>query len=135
MNHTAFQELLASLRQAGSIRRGTRRPARTTTFKPTDVTSTQIVRHVELAPQNRLDAVAHLAPRFFREVVGLDYADVLVTDDSDLRDFADTTGDRSAEVRVMLDRLERHYRVDGRVAGSTRIVALLEFLDASGITV
>ena len=37
MKDTAFQELLASVRQAGAIRRGTRRPARTTTFAPTDV--------------------------------------------------------------------------------------------------
>ena len=88
----------------------------------------QAPRHVELAPQNRLDAVAHLAPRFFREVVGWDYEDVLVTDASDLRDFADTTGDRAAEVAAMLDRLETHYRIDGRLAGSMQIVALLEFL-------
>lgn len=37
MKDTAFQELLASVRQAGAIRRGTRRSARTTTFQPTDV--------------------------------------------------------------------------------------------------
>ena len=37
MKDTAFHELLASVRQAGAIRRGTRRPARTTTFEPTDV--------------------------------------------------------------------------------------------------
>ncbi len=91
-------------------------------------------RRVELAPQNRLDAVAHLAPRFFREVLGWDYADVLVTDESELRDFADTTGDRSVEVAAMLDRIETHYRIDGRLAGSVRIVALLEFLASNGIT-
>jgi len=38
MKDTASQELLASVRQAGAIRRGTRRPARTTTFQPTDGT-------------------------------------------------------------------------------------------------
>lgn len=37
MKAEAFQELLASVRQAGRIRRGTRRPSRTTTFRPTDV--------------------------------------------------------------------------------------------------
>ena len=41
MKDTAFQELLTSVRQAGQIRRGTRRPSRTTTFHPTDV---QVVR-------------------------------------------------------------------------------------------
>jgi len=91
-------------------------------------------RHFELAQQNRLDAVAHLAPRFFREVLGWDYADVLVTDESDLRDFADTTGNRDVEVAAMLDRIKTHYRIDGRLAGSTRIVALLEFLASNGMT-
>jgi len=33
----AFQTLLTSVRQAGQIRRGTRRPARATVFNPTDV--------------------------------------------------------------------------------------------------
>ena len=37
MKETAFQELLTSVRQAGQIRRGTRRPSRTTVFHPTDV--------------------------------------------------------------------------------------------------
>ena len=37
MKEAAFQELLTSVRQAGQIRRGTRRPSRTTTFEPTDV--------------------------------------------------------------------------------------------------
>ena len=94
----------------------------------------QAPRHFELAQQNRLDAVAHLAPRFFREVLGWDYAEVLVTDESDLRDFADTTGNRDVEVAAMLDRIKTHYRIDGRLAGSTRIVALLEFLASNGMT-
>src|SRR5882672_7692234 len=37
MKREAFEELLTSVRQAGEIRRGTRRPSRTTTFRPTDV--------------------------------------------------------------------------------------------------
>ena len=37
MKGAAFQDLLTSVRQAGQIRRGTRRPLRTTTFRPTDV--------------------------------------------------------------------------------------------------
>lgn len=37
MKEAAFQELLASVRQAGRIRRGTLKPARTTVFRPTDV--------------------------------------------------------------------------------------------------
>ncbi len=37
MNEAAFRELLTSVRQAGAIRRGERRAARTTVFRPTDV--------------------------------------------------------------------------------------------------
>ena len=37
MKDKAFQELVASVRQAGRIRRGTLKPARTTVFRPTDV--------------------------------------------------------------------------------------------------
>lgn len=37
MKAAAFQELLTSVRQAGAIRRGTRKPARTTAFRPADV--------------------------------------------------------------------------------------------------
>ena len=37
MKEAAFKELMASVRQAGRIRRGTRKPSRTFTFRPTDV--------------------------------------------------------------------------------------------------
>ena len=37
MKAEAFEELLTSVRQLGAIRRGERKPSRTTTFKPTDV--------------------------------------------------------------------------------------------------
>ena len=37
MKAEAFEELLASVRQLGEIRRGERRPSRSRTFKPTDV--------------------------------------------------------------------------------------------------
>ena len=95
---------------------------------------TKTPRHFELAAQNRLDAVADLAPRFFREVVGWEFTEVLLTDDSDLGDFADTTGNRDLEVAEMLDRVETHYGINGRLAGSTRIVDLLEFLASNRVT-
>ena len=88
---------------------------------------------VVLAPRDRLAAVESLAPRFFTHVVGCEYAECLVTDESELRDFADVFGDRGAEIAAMLDRLEAHYAVDGRAAGSTRIVDLLEYLRAQGV--
>ena len=37
MNSEAFEELVASVRQAGRIRRGASRASRVTTFKPADV--------------------------------------------------------------------------------------------------
>jgi len=37
VKEAAFQELLASVRQAGRIRRGTLKAARTTVFRPADV--------------------------------------------------------------------------------------------------
>ena len=37
MKAAAFEELLISVRQAGEIRRGRRKPSRTASFKPTDV--------------------------------------------------------------------------------------------------
>lgn len=89
-------------------------------------------RQFERAPQERLAAVGQLAPRFFQNVVGWDYAEVLVTDESDLSDFADVMGDRKAQVSDMLDRMAAHYGVDSRVVGSARIVDLLEFLAARG---
>ena len=39
MKRGAFDELLASVRQAGSIRRGKLRPSRVTKFRPADVKS------------------------------------------------------------------------------------------------
>ncbi|MGH7654496.1 MAG: NadS family protein [Gemmatimonadaceae bacterium] len=37
MKAAAFEELLTSVRQLGAIRRGERKPSRSTTFRPTDV--------------------------------------------------------------------------------------------------
>jgi len=89
---------------------------------------------IERASQRRLDKVRHLAPRFFQEVVGWDFAEVLVTDESDLRDFADITQDRKTQVDGMLDRMTVHYGVDARAARSTMIVDLLELLASRGVT-
>jgi hypothetical protein len=82
----------------------------------------------ELAPQDRMAGVEDLAPRFFREVVGWEYDEVLVTDESELSDFADVTADRKREVQVMLRRMESTYGLAPTAAKSTRIIDLLEFL-------
>jgi hypothetical protein len=89
---------------------------------------------IEFAPQDRLTAVEDLAPRFFREVLGYEYEECLISDESDLFDFACALEDRQIEVEQMLDRLEGHYPIDGRAAASTRIVDLLEFLRDRGVT-
>lgn len=89
---------------------------------------------IVLASQNRLSAVEELAPRFFAEVLEMDYWECLITDESDLRDFTEFGTDASPAVERMLDRLEAHYLVDARVIGSTRIVQLLEFLQSRGVT-
>lgn len=90
---------------------------------------------ITLASQERLVRVEELAPRFFQEVLEMNYFECLITDESDLRDFTDAFGDNDeAEVAAMLDRLEAHYLVDGRAAPSTRIVDLLEFLQSRGVT-
>ena len=87
-----------------------------------------------IAPHVRLETVAHLAPRFFREVLNLDYAEYLTTDESDLQDYTAPFGDHREEVEVLLDRFEAHYLLDGRVARSTRIVDLLAFLQSRGVS-
>lgn len=78
--------------------------------------------------------VEHLAPRFFRAVLGYEYEECLITDESDLRDFVDVFGNHDAEIAAMLDRLEAHYFIDGRELGTTRIVDLLSFLQSRGVT-
>jgi hypothetical protein len=88
---------------------------------------------IVLAPQSRMEAVQPLAERFFAEVLGYDLDDCLVTDESDLYDFADPTVPARPQVEAMLDRLEAHYLIDGRI-GSTCIVDLLEFLRERGVT-
>jgi hypothetical protein len=92
-------------------------------------------RKFTLAPQERLAQVEDLAPRFFREILDMDYFECLVTDESDLRDFTNAfANDHSTEVAMMLDRLEAHYLIDARVVDSTRVVDLLEFLQSQGVS-
>lgn len=89
---------------------------------------------IVIASQERLSVVEELAPRFFAEVLEMDYWECLITDESDLRDFTGLGTDAGPSVERMLDRLEAHYLVDARVIGSTRIVQLLEFLQSRGVT-
>ena len=84
---------------------------------------------ITFAPQDRLEAVEHLAPRFFTEVVGMEYSDCLVTDESDLRDFATEEGG----VEQMLDRFRTHYLLNPP-AGTLYIVDFLECLEAHGVS-
>jgi hypothetical protein len=88
---------------------------------------------IELASQSRLEQVEDLAPRFFTEVLDYDYGECLVTDESDLRDFASVVDPIEPQVQEMLARFEAHYFV-AAPTGSTRIVDLLEFLRQRGVT-
>lgn len=88
----------------------------------------------QFASRDRMENVEALAERFFREVIGHEYADCLVTDESDLYDFAPVTADAGTAVAAMFDRLESHYLIDARAAATTKIVGLLEFLEERGVT-
>src|SRR3954470_5051574 len=96
--------------------------------------SHSVPKKYRLAPQARLHRVEGLAPRFFTEVLERDYAECLITDESDLLDFTEFGGTPHAELAAMLDRLEAHYLIDGRAASSTRIIDLLEFLQSRGVS-
>ncbi|MDB4883601.1 MAG: Xre family binding protein [Gemmatimonadetes bacterium] len=61
MKAAAFEELLTSVRQAGEIRRGRRKPSRSTTFKPADVKALRRdlgQSQVEFAPEDLWDGLA-----------------------------------------------------------------------------
>ncbi len=88
---------------------------------------------IKLASQSRLEMVEDLAPRFFAEVVDYDYGECLLTDESDLRDFASVVDPIEPQVQEMLARFEAHYFVTAPT-GSTRIIDLLEFLRDRGVT-
>ena len=91
----------------------------------------------EPAPVDRLSKVEHLAPRFFREILEWDYSECFVTDESELSDFATVTDplpERQAAVQRFLDRVQEHYYLRRKPTGTTRIVDILEFLEAQGVT-
>ena len=79
---------------------------------------------------DRLATVESLAPRFYREIFGLDYAECVTTDESDLADFTSFGEPVAPELARLLDRIEPHYLIDVRAAQSTRIVDVLAFLQA-----
>lgn len=87
-----------------------------------------------LAPQERIEAVEELAPRFFEVVLERDYFECLITDESDLADFTEIGEDHREQLEEMLRRLEDHYLIDPRPVDSTRIVDLLEHLRDRGVT-
>ena len=98
------------------------------------MTRPDMPKKITFASRDRLSLVEDLAPRFFLEVLDLDNEECLITDESDLSDFTDIGSDHPAEVEGLLDRLEAHYHIDGRAAGSSRVVDLLEFLYSRGVT-
>ena len=77
MKKPAFDELAASIRQAGAIRRGKRRPGRITEFRPVDVKAirrrlgkSQVGRHKSYVASRAVVGNSHrpLARQTMREV-------------------------------------------------------------------
>jgi len=84
---------------------------------------------IKFASAARFKRLEHLAPRFFEEVLRMEYSDlVFVSDLSDLHDFTGAAG-----VDEFFERFESHYLIDPRQIGSTRIVDLLELLERNGV--
>lgn len=84
---------------------------------------------IKFASAARFERLKHLAPRFFSEVLKMEYSDLaFVSDLSDLHDF---TGPGSMD--EFFERFESHYLIDPRQIGSTRIVDLLELLERNGV--
>ena len=87
-------------------------------------------KRIEFALGSRFDRVEYLAPRFFREILRMDYDNVIfVSDLSDIRDFP-----AGKDVVAVLRRFEEHYFLDPSRAESTHIVHLLELLDRNGVS-
>ncbi len=85
---------------------------------------------IVIAPRKRLASVESLAPRFFAEVLGMDYyRDVLITDQSILWDFVNDDD----EMLHAVHRFREHYFCEPPGDGSMAIVEFLEFLRDRGI--
>lgn len=76
---------------------------------------------VEFAPMDRLSEVEHLAPKFFSEILELDYADCLVTDESSLWDFH-----ADPDNTLYFARILEVYGTDVADIDSGRLVDILE---------
>lgn len=89
----------------------------------------------ELASQDRVEAVEHLAPRFFETVLGLDYWSCIITDETDLSDFLTLDSEpEDSTVEPFFEKIEEEYFRDLREVGSTLVIDLLEELSFSGIS-
>jgi hypothetical protein len=75
------------------------------------------------AATDRLADVEHLAPRFFSEVIGMDYADCIITDESSIWDFH-----AEADNESYFERIVEVYGVNVRDIESGNIVEILERL-------
>ena len=75
---------------------------------------------IEFASTDRLAEVEYLAPRFFDEVIGMDYGDCLITDESSLWDFH-----AEADNEQFFARIQEIYGVNVRDIESGRIVDIL----------
>ncbi|MBL8998812.1 MAG: hypothetical protein JNL44_15975 [Gemmatimonadetes bacterium] len=76
---------------------------------------------LEFAAVDRLTMVEYLAPRFFSEVLQVDYADCFVSDESSLWDFHSESDNEE-----YFERIAERYGVNVRDIESSRIVDILE---------
>lgn len=80
---------------------------------------------IEFAPADRMAALEDVAPKFFREVLEMDYGECVVTDESSLWDFhAEADYDR------LLRKIEEVYGADARDIESGSLADILERLRA-----
>lgn len=75
------------------------------------------------APADRVAKLEDVAPKFFREIIGIDFRDCLITDESSLWDFH-----FDADNETMFKRIDAVYGVDVRDIESGDIADILERL-------
>lgn len=75
---------------------------------------------IVVVPTDRIDALEVMAPKFCREILGMEYEDCFISDESELCDFP---GDEAA----YYERIARVYGVDVRDTDGN-IAAILERL-------
>jgi len=72
---------------------------------------------IEIAPQIDVDSYHDVAERFFPEIIGMNYCDVLITDESSLTDFfiafnEDEQDQRDKDIDNAIEKIEKIYGIN-----------------------